>query len=326
MRHVVLGAGPVGRSAASALAGCQQDVVIVSRAAPPGLPRTVRHVAADVLDGPALERACEGADVVYQCLNAPYHLWPERFPPLQEAAVRAARAVKARYVSFENVYAYGLPGAAPFSEGQPAAPCSGKGRVRAAMSEALARLYAQGVLEVTFVRASDLFGPGMRASAMGDEFIGRAVAGKGARGFGDLDAPHTWTYTRDAGATLAAAGLSTSWGHVWHVPSDRPRSQREVAAELSRLLAHAVPLSSTPPFVLGLLGLFRPEVKALVEMAYEFDRPFVVGDEKTRAALGLASTPFADALEATVRWFRGAATTQSVQRAPREGAVSRQTQ
>ncbi|MDX2010244.1 MAG: NAD-dependent epimerase/dehydratase family protein [Myxococcaceae bacterium] len=304
MRHVILGAGPVGLSTAAALTHREEDVIVVSRTAPASLPRGVRHVPADVLDQPALDRACDGTHVVYQCLNAPYHRWATQFPPLQAAAVRAARAVKARYVSFENVYGYGLPGETPFIERQADHPCSEKGRVRAAMSESLRRLHADGALEVTFVRASDLFGPGMRGSALGEELVGRAVAGKGARGFGDLDAPHTWTYTRDAGATLAAAGSSATFGHVWHVPSERPRTQREVVVELSRLLGREVPLSATPPLVLRLVGLVRPEAAELIEMKYEFDRPFIVGDEVTRRGLGLSPTPFAEALGATVAWYR----------------------
>jgi nucleoside-diphosphate-sugar epimerase len=321
MRHVILGAGPVGLSAAASLGELGEEVSLVSRSRPRALPSTARHLALDVLEEPALERACEGADVVYQCLNAPYHRWPELFPPLQAAAVRAARAVGARYVSFENLYGYGLPGETPFVERQPDAPCSKKGRVRAAMSETLRRLHAEGALEVTFVRASDLFGPGMRSSALGAEFVGRAVAGRGARGFGDLDAPHTWTYTADAGATLAAAGLGATAGHVWHVPSERPRSQREVAVELARVLGQPVALSATPAWLLRLVGLFRPDAKELLEMAYEFDRPFIVGDEVTRRALGVSPTAFAEALAATVAWYRGEPVT--VMRPPHPVAVSR---
>jgi nucleoside-diphosphate-sugar epimerase len=205
------------------------------------------------------------------------------------------------------VYMYGASGSTPFVETQSHAPCSDKGRVRAEMVEELRRLHHAGELEVTHVRASDLFGPGMRGSALGDEIIGRAVGGRGARGFGDLDAAHTWTFTQDAGETLAAAGLTAaSSGRVWHVPSDAPRSQRQVVAELTRLLAREVAVSSTPAWVLRIVGLFRPEASALIEMAYEFERPFVVDDQATRAVLGVGHTSFAEALSGTVAWFRGA--------------------
>lgn len=312
MKHVILGSGPVGAAAAAALARRQERVLLVSRARPRELPEGVEHTACDVRDALALGRACEGASVLYQCLNAPYHRWREEFPGLQRAAVSAAREVRARYVSFENVYMYGAPGPTPFVENQAHAPCSDKGRVRAEMVDELRRLRETGALEVTHVRASDLFGPGMRGSAFGEELIGRAVAGRGARGFGDLQAAHTWTFTRDAGETLAAAGLTHEAGRVWHTPSDAPRSQQEVVAELSRLLGRAVNVSATPTWVLRLVGLFRPEAAALIEMAYEFDRPFVVDDRATRAALGVDHTPFAEALATTVSWYRAADATSKV--------------
>jgi len=305
MKHLILGAGAVGGAAAQALLKRRQQVVLISRRPPPDLPEGAVHVACDVHDGTALIQACRGANVVYQCLNAPYHRWREQFPVLQRAAILAARAAKARFVSFENVYMYGAPGGSPFVEGQSHAPCSDKGRVRAEMAAELDRLHQVGDLEVAHVRASDLFGPEMRASALGDEFIGRAVRGKHARGFGNLDAPHTWTFTGDAGETLAEVGLRQgSYGGVFHVPSDHPRSMRDVATDLGRQLGRAVSVSATPSWVLRLVGLFKPEAGAMLEMAYEFDRPFIVADETTRAALGLVHTPFPQALGATVRWYR----------------------
>jgi nucleoside-diphosphate-sugar epimerase len=295
----------VGRATAAALAKRRQDVVVISRHPPVDLPGGVTHLACDVRDVPALTRACEGAHVLYQCLNAPYHRWREQFPGLQRTAVEAARAAHARLVSFENVYMYGAPGAWPFVEGQAFAPCADKGRVRADMATDLDVLRRRGALEVAHVRASDLFGPGMRASALGEEFIGRAVQGKGARGFGNLDAPHTWTFTGDAGATLAAVGLlQGAWGGVFHVPSDRPRSMRDVATALGQQLGRDVPVSSTPGWLLRVIGLVRPEAGAMVEMAYEFEHAFVVADEATRAALGVVHTPFPEALATTVRWFQ----------------------
>jgi nucleoside-diphosphate-sugar epimerase len=173
------------------------------------------------------------------------------------------------------------------------------------MADELRQLHDACALHVTSVRASDLFGPGMRSAILGAEMVGRAVAGHKARGLGDLDATHTWTFTEDAGETLAAAGLtSLPSGRVWHTPSDAPRSQREVASELSRLTGRQVAVAATPSWVLRLVGALRPEASALIEMTYEFERPFVVDDGATRAALGVRHTPFSQALAATVAWYR----------------------
>jgi len=304
VKHTILGCGPVGCSAMTALAGRGEQVQVVSRQPSPQLPSGVTHQALDVLDRVRLEAACRGSDVIYQCLSAPYHRWAAEFPPLQEAVVRVAKSVGARLVSFDNVYMYGAPGAEPFGEDHPNRPCSEKGRVRAAMAEELHGLHARRELLVAQVRASDLFGPGMRDSALGEQLIGRAVAGKTARGFGNLSMPHTWAFTLDAGETLARVGLSAdAFGKVWHVPSDEPRSQNEIAQELSTILQRSVTIEPTPAWVLRVVGLFQPKAGAMVEMAYEFEQPFVVADSAARRLLGQSHTPFHDALGATVRSF-----------------------
>lgn len=305
---VILGAGVIGGATAAVLASQGHPVRLVSRRSVP-VPAGVQHVAADVLDAEALAAACAGATVVVQCLNAPYHQW-ERFPPMQAAVVDAARAAGARLVSFENLYAYGAP-TGPMAEDHPLRPCCEKGRIRAAMIEDLQALHRSGALSVAHVRASDLFGPGMTGAALGGTFIDRAVAGKGPQAVGDLDAPHSWTFTEDTARLLAAVVLDpTADGQVWHVPTDAPRSFREVADGLGRLLDRPVRASVTPAWVLWALGWVRPEAGAMVEMIYEFDRPFVLDDAKTRARFGLEPTPFDEALAQTVaaqQALRGAA-------------------
>jgi nucleoside-diphosphate-sugar epimerase len=310
MNHLILGAGPVGLAAATALATRGASVTLVSRRVPRQLPQAVRHQALDVLDPSALRAAAAGAGVVYQCLNAPYHRWGSLFPPLQAAAVGAAQAVGARLVSFENLYAYGQPGPLPFAETSPHRPCSEKGRVRAAMIDELRRLSGRGELQVDHVRASDLFGPGLRESALGDEVLGRVASGKDPRILGNPDLPHTFTFTGDAGETLARVGLleGASSGRVWHVPSAPPVSQRQVIEKLGALLGRKLTLVPTPRAVLYLVGLLRPAARALVEMLYEFEQPFTMADAAAREVLGQAHTPFDSALERTLAAFTASPT------------------
>jgi nucleoside-diphosphate-sugar epimerase len=214
--------------------------------------------------------------------------------------------VGARLVSFENLYVYGQPGPVPFAEDAPHRPRSEKGRVRVSMIDELQRLVARGELEVDHVRASDLFGPGMRESALGDEVMGRVAAGKDPRVLGNPELPHTWTFTDDAGETLARVGLGGGpSGRVWHVPSAPPVSQREVVETLQRLVGRQLRLLPTPGLVLRLVGLVRPAAGALVEMLYEFEQPFAMADAATRAALGQTHTPLETALERTLAAFAG---------------------
>ena len=105
--HVVFGAGQVGRVLSSRLGEMGLAVRAVSRSRPVELPDGVDWRPADASDPEAAAAAAEGASVIYQCLNAPYTNWPERFPPLQRGVLSAAEQHGALLVSLENLYGYG---------------------------------------------------------------------------------------------------------------------------------------------------------------------------------------------------------------------------
>ena len=230
--HVVLGAGTIGRALVDALVARGLAVRVVSRSDAAGLPVGAEHAKGDAADPAFARAAAKGAVAVYQCLNPPYARWVDLFPKLQASVVAAAQAAQARYVSFENVYMYGDTEGAPITEDLPYAPHTRKGRVRAAMAEDLARLSAAGDLRLATARASDYFGPRATSqSPLGEQVIGRAIAGKSAQVIGDPDQPHSYTYAPDAAAVLATLGTDDrALGQVWHVPMRRPappvRSQR----------------------------------------------------------------------------------------------------
>jgi nucleoside-diphosphate-sugar epimerase len=97
--HVVFGTGHVGRALAECLAGRGLAVRAVSRRRPPGLADGIDWRSADAADADAASDAARGAAVVYQCLNAPYAHWAERFPPLQRGVLTAAGRAGALLVS-----------------------------------------------------------------------------------------------------------------------------------------------------------------------------------------------------------------------------------
>ena len=78
-----------------------------SRSGRADLPDDVEVVAADVVEAAEVERACDGAAVVYHCANPPYAKWPELHPPLMESIIEGAAAAGARLVFGDNLYAYG---------------------------------------------------------------------------------------------------------------------------------------------------------------------------------------------------------------------------
>jgi hypothetical protein len=45
-------------------------------------------------------------------------------------------------------------------------------------------------------------------------------------------------------------------------------------------------------------------MRALVEMAYEFDEPFILDTTRYEATFGAAGTPLAAAVATTIAWYR----------------------
>jgi nucleoside-diphosphate-sugar epimerase len=307
--HVVFGTGPIGLNTIDHLVARELPVRAVNRSGRADVPAGVELVAADAADPVAATDAAAGASVVYQCLNPAYHRWAQDFPPLQAGVVAACRANAARLVSFENVYLYGDTGGTPMTEETPTRAHTRKGKVRLAMADELRSLYQAGQLDVATARASDYFGPGaLEQSPLGELVIGKALAGKSAQVVGDPTQPHSYTYIPDAGRTMAELGTRDDvGGEVFHVPNAPARSTSEIIAMVGGQLGTTVKVQTAPKLLLRVMGLFNPAVREVIEMLYEFERPFVVDSTKAEQRLGLSPTPLDEALAATIAWFRSRA-------------------
>ncbi|HXJ24081.1 MAG TPA: NAD-dependent epimerase/dehydratase family protein [Streptosporangiaceae bacterium] len=302
--HVVLGAGPVGRSVAAALAnrGVTPAVVTRSGTAVPGAASAV----ADISDPAQAAAAVAGAQVVFQCTSPAYHQWPAKFPALQASVVDAAAAAGALLVVAENLYGYG-PGTGLLTEDRPLTATTRKGAVRARLWQDLAAAHQAGRLRVVAGRASDFYGPGVGAgSVVGDRFFGALLRGKPAEVLGDPDRLHTYTYIADFGEALVALSeTGATWGRAWHVPSAPAVTTRSFAAQATDLAGVAVPgtgprLRRLAPWQLRLVGLGVPAVREMPEMMYQFEQDWVVDYSAYAAAVGGRPTPMRTALAATV--------------------------
>jgi len=57
-------------------------------------------------------------------------------------------------------------------------------------------------------------------------------------------------------------------------------------------------------FMFWLGGLFIPEAREMVEMAYEFEKPFVIDHSRFVQAFGDIATPLEESIRETVQWYR----------------------
>jgi len=304
--HVVLGTGQVGRALAACLAGRGLAVRAVSRHRPAGLADGIDWRAADAADPDAATDAAKGAAVVYQCLNAPYPQWPELFPPLQRGALAAAERAGALLVTLENLYGYGPTGGKPMTEDLPLAATTVKGRTRAAMTGELLAAAAAGRVRIAIGRASDFFGAGVtEGSTLGRRVFANALAGRRADFIGNPELPHTYSYVPDIAAGLATLGTDPrAVGEVWHLPGPQTVTTRALLDLVAGEVGHPVAIRSVPKLAVRALGLVNPTIRALAEMAYEFDEPFILDTTRYEATFGGTATPLAAAVAATIAWYR----------------------
>lgn len=238
--HVVFGTGQVGHPLVEQLVARGYAVVAVNRKGNGDFPGAT-VVGGDATDPAFTTTVCEGADVVYICLNAMhYERWSEEFPPLQRGVLAGATRAGSRLVVLDNLYAYGPPRGQRLVETMTANPSSAKSATRAAMTEQLLDAHAAGQVEVVIGRASDYFGPGAIKSALGDTVFAAALAGKSAQVMGDLNQPHSYSYTPDVATALItlATAPPRATGQIWHLPVAEPRTIREVVDAVYEMAGH----------------------------------------------------------------------------------------
>jgi nucleoside-diphosphate-sugar epimerase len=314
--QVVLGAtGGVGKAVVAELTARGHRVRAVSRNAsgPHGraglrAETSAEIMSADVTTADGAIAACAGAAVVYQCAAPAYGRWAAEFPDLTRAVLTGVEAAGARLVMADNLYVYG-PVGRPMTEDLPYAATNPKGRARATVAELILAAHRDGRVPSTLGRASDYYGPGGVNTGLGPTIFAAALAGKTARWMGDLDQPHTVSYLPDIAAGLVTLGEHPQAdGRAWHLPVGPPVTGREFLARVWDVVGGTPKSAGLGRGMQRLIGLFHPMVRELGETWYQRDRSWVVDDTAFRDAFGPARvTPPADAVAATVEWFRAEA-------------------
>jgi nucleoside-diphosphate-sugar epimerase len=274
-------------------------------------PQGVEIVAADAYTLSSAIEVTKGAAVIYQCAQPGYTEWVEKFPPLQASILEAAAANGAKLIVGENLYMYSEDAINCLHEELPYTTHTKKGRVRAAMAQAVIDAHKSGKVRTASARAPDFYGMGVLSSLVGERMFYPLLAGKAANMAGDVDVPHSITYIDDFGETLAILGeRDEALGQAWHVPNAAPISQRQMV-ELAAKAAGVEPkLSAMGKTKVRIGGIFIPEAREMVEMMYVLEKPYIVDDSKFRRAfpetlkLGEFPTPLEKGMRVTVGWYR----------------------
>jgi nucleoside-diphosphate-sugar epimerase len=267
------------------------------------MPEDVAMATADLSNLPEARKAAEGATVIYQALNPPYHQWHKYFPALQAAALQAAKETGARYVSIENLYMYNSE--KPITDVSPIAPRSKKGELRRIMADEVMEAHEKGELQAVALRSSDYYGPGVIGSAFGEMVFRPLVNGKKAQVGGSDSLPHSFAYIEDVGRAAALLGTrGEAPGKIWIAPHAPAQSQGDMVSMAGSVLGIEPKYTVISPAMMRLAGLFIPGARAMVEMMYEFTEPFVVNSARFEETFGLRPTPIETGIERTVRWYQ----------------------
>jgi nucleoside-diphosphate-sugar epimerase len=320
--HVVFGSGPVGQAVVETLLAQGKPVRAVSRGgARRSLPASVEVVRGDATQPEDTRAVCSGASHVYHCANAPdYHRWPEQFPPLQRGIMAGAASADARLIVMENLYMYGPHGGVPMTEATPLRGNGSRGTTRRMLTEELFAAHRAGKVRAVSVRASDLIGPHVTESLVGERFFGPFLAGKKVQFFANPDVPHSVSFVGDVGRAMVTVGEhDEALGRAWHVPNAPAITPRALVDLVREETGSASTVSYVPRPVtrvlLPIIGLGVPPMRGLVENLYVFYEPYVVDHSAYASAFGDDATSLPEAIRQTVAWARrrsGQATDSSV--------------
>ena len=301
-RHIIVGAGPVGRHVAEVLAARGSEVTVVTRSGTSTGVRGVTHERADASDPDQLSALVDGASVLYNCASpASYTTWPAVWPPLAASLLATAERTGAVLATIGNLYPYG-PVTMPMVEGMPDAATDTKGKIRSRMWADAKAAHEAGRIRAVEVRSSDYVGSGVGANGHVSRLIPKAREGKSVQVIGSAHQPHSWTDVRDVARTIiSAAEDSSAHGRIWHVPTNPPRTQSEAINDVLATGGFApVKVKAVPKVLLRTLGLVVPMMREIGQMSYQFEAPFILDSSAAMVHFGLLPTPWDEVCRRTL--------------------------
>ena len=302
--QTILGAnGVIGRELSLHLPQYSNRIRQVSRSPKP-VNATDDLFSADLLDPKATADAVAGIEITYLVAGLKYDhkVWQEQWPRVMRNAIDACKRHGSALIFFDNVYAYGRVNGV-MTESTPYNPCSRKGEVRARIATTFMDEVTRGGLRGAIVRAADFYGPGAALSVTHATVTERLKNGKTPQWIGNPKAVHTFTYTRDAGRTLALVGNTpAALGQVWHALTSKEPITGEQYVRIACELAHRpFGLQAAPRWLLRMMGIFVPVVRESIEMLYQFENDYRFDSSKADQAFGLTATTYREGLAATLQ-------------------------
>jgi nucleoside-diphosphate-sugar epimerase len=302
--HTVFGAsGALGSAVVYHLEAEGIPVRAVARSAERSidvLPDGIDIVECDAMDELAVVEASRGSSVIYNCLYV-----GDQMQLVAGHLLSGAREAGARLVNPGNALVYGPLKHVPATEQHPQTPTSRRGQMRKALEDMLMEAHARGEVEVVIPRLPTLYGAHVHGTFISAVFES-AHAGRKAWWFGRTDVPHDLIYSPDAAAAcvlLATNGEAV--GQVWHVPGAGPLTGEQFITLIYAAFDQPLKFGARGRTFFQFAGMVAPKVNDLVEVMYQFERPFAMDGSKFAAEYPqFQYTPHEIGVEDTADWYR----------------------
>ena len=301
--QTILGAnGVIGNELSKLLPQYTDKVRQVSRN-PRKVNATDETFQADLLDPKAVSEAVKGSEVAYLVAGLKYdaNVWAEQWPQVMRNTIDACKRHGTKLVFFDNVYAYGRVDGV-MTEDTPYNPCSRKGEVRARIATTLMDEVKRRELQAMIIRAADFYGPNATLSLTHATVFERLRACKAPQWVGNAKVVHTFTFTPDAGRSVALLGNTPSaYGQVWHaLTSKEPITGEQFVRIAYELAGKPFKLQVAPGWMLVLMGLFIPVLRENKEMMYQFEQDYRFDSSKLEKAFNAQPTDYRTGIKATL--------------------------
>jgi nucleoside-diphosphate-sugar epimerase len=305
--QTILGAGgAVGTQLLEELIRTGQTVRLVSRN-----PKPVRGatevVSADLSNLDQTVRAVSGSTIVHLLVGLKYdvELWREFWPRIMGNAIEACRRAGARLIFFDNVYMYGTV-TGPMTEATPFNPCSRKGEIRARIATTLLDEIKAGKLNAMIARCADFYGPNAGTSVANVLVFEKLSKGATPLWLVNDSVPHSFTYTPDAGKSLALlANSESAWNQTWHVPTaSDPPTGRQFIAMAAREFGVGPRHRVLSRALIRMAGFFDSNIRESYEMLYQSDSTYRFDSTKFSKAFRFEPTSYAEGIRTTALAYR----------------------
>ena len=271
-------------------------------------PSKVEFVEGSVEDPQTLQKAFNGVELFYNCINPPYYQQWSRLPEVHGRIIDAARRSKTRMVFPGNVYIYGHAPSGLVREDHPRNPCSKKGRIRLQLEEMFMVRSREGEVPCVIVRFPDYYGPNL-ASSIVDGIFTSALKYKTARWYGRLDVIHEFIFIADAAKAMIVAGeRPDAVSQDFNVPGPEPIRVRDWIGLVYKQAGFEPKMTGTSRTFVLLAGLFSRLAREYAEMQYLEEEPLILDGTKFSNFFGARypARRYEDGIRETLTWVKSA--------------------